>query len=116
MCVEGAVHHRRQVKRSIDEAYLERVRGYHPTEAYKKAMRKRRVWVEPLFAEAKAWHGLRRLRLRGLLNANIQGLLVATGQNLKRFLAASGWGRRHAPCGSLVALSGELPSLSAVSG
>ena len=94
----------RQVSRSFDEAYLERVRGYHATEAYKKARRKRQVWVEPLFAEAKQWHGLRRLRLRNLMNANIQGLLIASGQNLKRFLAATGWGRRNAPCGSLVAL------------
>ena len=31
--------------------------------------------------------------------------LLAAGQNLIRFLAATGWGRRHAPCGSLVALS-----------
>src|SRR5215212_5900905 len=31
----------RQVKRSFDEAYLERVWGYHATEPYKKAMRKR---------------------------------------------------------------------------
>ena len=61
-------------------------------------------WVEPLFAEAKTWHGLRRLRLRGLENANIQGLLIATGQNVKRLLAATGWGRRHAPYGSLMAL------------
>jgi Transposase DDE domain len=66
------------------------VRGYHTTAAYQKAMRKRQVWVEPLIAEAKAWHGLRQLRLRGLLNANIQGLLIAAGQYLKRFLAASG--------------------------
>jgi len=94
----------RTVRRSFHAAYLERVRGYHATEAYAKAMRKRRVWVEPLFAEAKQWHGLARFRLRGLENANIQGLLVAAGQNLKRFLAATGWGRRHAPCGSLVAL------------
>ena len=85
------------------------MRGYHATEPYKKAIRKRQVWVEPLFAEAKEWHGLRRLRLRGLLNANIQGLLIAAGQNLKRFLAATGWGRRHAPCGSLVALPMESP-------
>jgi hypothetical protein len=70
-------------------------------------MRKRQVWVESLFAEVKEWHGLRRLRLRGLLNANIQGLLIASGQNLKRFLAATGWGRRHAPCGSLLAIAGE---------
>jgi hypothetical protein len=94
----------RQVKRSFDEAYLERVRGYHATEPFAKAMHKRQVWVEPLFAEAKEWHGLRRFRLRGLDNVNSEGLFVAAGQNLKRFLAATGWGRRHAPCGSLMAL------------
>ena len=44
--------------RSFDEAYLDRVRGYHETDAYRKAMRKRSVWVEPLFGEAKDWHGL----------------------------------------------------------
>ena len=102
--------------RSLYADYLERVRGYHATEAYQKAIRKRQVWVEPLFAEAKDWHGLRRLRLRSLMNANIQGLLIAAGQNLKRFLAARGWGRRHAPCGSLVALSVDSGRLSAVSG
>ena len=74
------------------------------------------MWVEPLFAEAKEWHGLRRLRLRGLMNANIQGLLIAAGQNLKRFLAASGWGRRHAPFGSLLALPTESGQFLAVSG
>jgi transposase len=93
----------RTVRRSVHADYLERVRGYHATEAYKKAMRKRQVWVEPMFAEAKDWHGLRRFRLRGLVNVNIEGLLVAAGQNLKRWLAATGWGRRHAPCGRLVA-------------
>jgi transposase len=104
----------RQVKRSFDEAYLDRVRDYHATEAYKRAVRKRQVWLEPLFAEAKEWHGLRRLRLRGLTNANIQGLLIAAGQNLKRRLAETGWGRRHAPCGSLLALPKAAWRLSAV--
>ncbi len=99
--------HGRIVHRSFFEEYLDTVRTYHATEAYQKAMRKRKVWVEPLFAEAKDWHGLRRLRLRGLLNANIQGLLIASGQNLKRLLAATGWGRRHAPCGSLLAIPRE---------
>jgi transposase len=106
----------RTIQRSIYEAYLEKVRGYHATEPYKKAIRKRQVWVEPLFAEAKEWHGLRRLRLRGLMNANIQGLLIAAGQNLKRFLAATGWGRRNAPCGSLVALPRQAWRLSALYG
>jgi len=94
----------RIVHRSFYADYLEKVRGYHATEAYRKAMGKRKVWIEPLFAEAKDWHGLRRFRLRGLTNVNIEGLLVAAGQNLKRLLAATGWGRRHAPSGSLVAL------------
>ena len=93
----------RILHRSLYAEYLDKVRGYHATEPYKKAMRKRQLWVEPLFAEAKLWHGLRRFRIRGLANANIEGLLVA-GQNLKRFLAATGWGRRQAPCGSLEAL------------
>jgi hypothetical protein len=91
----------RAIKRSFHAAYLERVRAYHETRAYKKAMRKRQVWVEPLFGEAKQWHGLRRFRLRGLPNVNMEGLLVAAGQNLKRWLAATGWGRRHGPAGSL---------------
>jgi hypothetical protein len=94
----------RQVTRSFDEAYLERVRGYHATGSYQKAMRKRQFWVEPMFAEAKEWHGLHRFRLRGLDNVNMEGLLVAAGQNLKCLLAATGWVRRHAPCGSLVSL------------
>jgi hypothetical protein len=112
-CTGG--EHGRTIQRSDYADYLEKVRGYYGTEAYKKAMRKRQVWVEPLFAEAKMWHGLRRLRWRGLENANIQGLLIAAGQNLKRFLAARGWGRRHAPCGSLVALPQEPWVLGVVS-
>jgi hypothetical protein len=80
------------------------------------SVRKWQVWVEPLFAEAKEWHGLCRLRLRGLLNANIEGWLIAAGQNLKRFLAVRSWGHRHAPCGSLLALPRELGRLSAVFG
>jgi transposase len=99
--------HGRIVHRSFYADYLEKVRGYHAAEAYRKAMGKRQVWVEPLFAEAKDWHGLRRFRLRGLDNVNIEGLLVAAGQNLKRFLAATGWGRRHGPCGSLLALPNQ---------
>src|SRR5215470_6566709 len=57
-------HQGRRVYRHVGEEYLERVRTYQQTFAYQKAMRKRKVWVEPLFAEAKDWHGLRRFRLR----------------------------------------------------
>ena len=93
----------RQVRRSVHAPYLDRVRAYHETAAYQKAMRKRAVWVEPLFGEAKDWHGLRRFRLRGLWKVNCEGLLTAAGQNLKRWLSRTGWGRRHGPFGSLTA-------------
>jgi len=90
----------RRVHRSFDEAYLERVRGYQATEPYQEAIRKRRVWVEPLFAEAKDWHGRRRFRLRGLPKVNGEALLIAAGQNLKRLLSRWGWGRRPWPNGA----------------
>ena len=40
--------HGRSIRRSFDEEYLERIRAYHTTQLYQKAMRKRSVWVEPL--------------------------------------------------------------------
>ena len=42
----------RSLCRSVDEDTLERVRAYRQTEPYKKALRKRQVWVEPLFARS----------------------------------------------------------------
>jgi transposase len=91
----------RTIHRSFYADYLQRVQAYHQTAAYARAMGKRKVWVEPLFGEAKDWHGLRRFRLRGLAKVNMEGLLIAAGQNLKRWLSNRGWGRRHGPCGSL---------------
>ena len=91
----------RKLNRPFDEDYRERAREVQTTEAYKKALRKRQVWVEPLFGEAKEWHGLRRFRLRGLDNVNIAGLLVAAGQNLKRWLKAVGRGHRPAATATL---------------
>ena len=76
----------RHVFRSIFQEYFDRVRAYHYTEDYQRAMRKRGIWVEPLFGEAKQFHRLRRFRLRRLEKVNIEGLMVAAGQNLKRLL------------------------------
>jgi len=95
----------RQVHRSFDEAYLDLVRSYHSAEAYKRAMRKRKVWVEPLFGEGKAWHGMERCRLRLLEKVNIEALVRATGQNLKRLLSWHGWGRRWWPGGAVGVVS-----------
>jgi transposase len=77
---------RRWIRRSFEEEYLERVRDYQDTEPYRKALRKRQEWVEPLFGEAKDWHGLRRFRLRRSEKVNAEALLIAAGQNIKRLL------------------------------
>jgi len=68
-------------------------------------MRKRSVWVEPLFAEGKQWHGMRRYRLRRLWRVNCEALIRAAGQNLKRLLKKRGWRRRPWPAGAANALS-----------
>ncbi len=93
----------RYVSRNFAEEYFERVRSYQTTEAYKKALRTRSVWVEPLFAEGKDWHGMRRFRLRELWRVNCEGLMRAAGQNLKRLLKKRGWGRRPFPAEAMYA-------------
>ena len=93
----------RSLCRSVDEEYLDRVRAYQPTEPYKKALRKRSVWVEPLFAEGKDWHGMRRLRLRELKRVNCEALMRAAGQNLKRLLKKRGGRHRPRPIRALFA-------------
>jgi transposase len=96
----------RRLRRHVGEVYRERVQAYRQTPAYEKALRKRQVWVEPLFAEGKQWHGMRCFRLRRLWRVNSEALLLASGQNLKRLLQQRGWGRRPFPAGAAVAVEG----------
>src|SRR5258708_6846223 len=104
----------RHLHRSFFADYQERVKGYHQSYAYQKAMNKRKVWVEPLFAEAKDWHGMRRFRLRRLWRVNCEAQIIAAGQNLKRLLQKRGWGRRPFPAEAVAALAppnGEVDEL-----
>lgn len=98
----------RHLRRSFFQEYLDRANSYRETEAYKKALRKRQVWVEPLFGEMKQWHEGRRFRLRGLEKVNVEGLLKATGQNLKRLLKARSWHKPLKPAGSAALRPTEL--------
>jgi transposase len=102
----------RRVARSYDDDFRDRVVAYRATEAYHKARRKRSVWVEPLFAEAKCWHGLRRCRLRRLWRVNVQVLWTAAGQNLKRLLSRHGWGRRSFPAAPGLHLESPTPAVA----
>ena len=92
----------RTLCRSVHEDYLDRVRAYHATEPYKKAYRKRSVWVEPLFAEAKDWHGLRRFRLR------------LHGPRQLRSLANRGWTKSEALAQETGMGTASVPSRGAV--
>jgi len=76
----------RQIFRSFFQSYLDKVKAYRELPAYRQALHKRHVFLESLFGEAKQWHGLRRFRLRGLHKVNMEGLIVAAGQNVKRLL------------------------------
>jgi transposase len=82
----------RTVVRSFWAEYLDRVRAYQGSPAYEKALRKRSVWVEPLFGEAKDWHGLCPVRAhrhrRGFTD------IVVDGQPYAQ--AAGCWRRRRA--------------------
>lgn len=81
----------RSLRRGPKGEYIDLLRAYMETEPYQKAIRKRKVWIEPLFAEGKLWHGMRRFRTRTLEKVNTEALMMATGQNVKRLLA---FGRR----------------------
>jgi hypothetical protein len=59
-------------------------------------MRKRKVWIEPLFGEAKQWHEMERMRLRTLERVNCEALITASGQNIKRLLTSGSRGP-HGP-------------------
>ncbi len=73
----------RSLRRGPRDEYIDLVRTYMETEPYRKAIRKRKVWIEPLFAEGKLWHGMRRFRMRTLEKVNTEALITATGQNIK---------------------------------
>ena len=107
-CTEGKSG--RAVNRNFDEEYFEKVKGYYRLEAYKKAMRKRKVWIEPMFAEAKQWHRMERVRLRSLEKVNTEVLITAAGQNLKRLLTFGGRGPRK-PAQTAALRLMERPSL-----
>jgi transposase len=95
----------RQILRSFDQAYLDRAKGYRATPAYQKALRKRQVWVEPLFGEGKQWHQMAHFRLRGVRKVNIEGVMKAAGQNIKRLINAMNGQKPPNPTGSIMLLS-----------
>ena len=80
----------RSIRRGPKDEYIDLLKAYMQTKPYQKAIRKRKVWIEPLFAEGKLWHRMRRFRTRKLEKVNTEALMIATGQNIKRLLSFGG--------------------------
>ena len=103
----------RSLRRGPGDGHIDLVRAYMETEPYRRAIRKRKVWIEPLFAEGKLWHGMRRFRTRTLEKTNTEALLIATGQNVKRLLAFGGKGPKKLVRSAALRLpAGPLPDLA----
>ena len=64
-------------------------------------MRKRAVWVEPLFGEAKQWHGLRQFRLRGLAKVTTESSADRGGAEPQALAGRHRLGPPPRPCGAL---------------
>jgi hypothetical protein len=94
----------RRLRRSFYQAYLDRVERSRETPAYQKALRKRQVWVEPLFGEAKQWHQLVKFRRRGLAKVNSAGVMTAAAQNIKRLVSHQARPKPKAPAGGALRL------------
>jgi hypothetical protein len=83
----------RWVSRSLEEEYLERVRAYRHTEAYRKALRKRAVWVEPLLRGGQGMARVEALQAKGARESEHRGPAQSGGAKRQ---AAPGF-REHRP-------------------
>lgn len=73
--------------RNPHQSEIDRVRWRQNTLHFKKKLIERSWKIEGLFAEAKAHHGLRRVKYHGLSKVQIQFYMTAMVQNFKRLTA-----------------------------
>ncbi len=69
-----------------DSDYAEKAKTWYTSDEGKRLSRLRKIVIEGLFGQAKAFHGLSRAKLRGLEKVEIQALLTATALNLKKLV------------------------------
>lgn len=77
----------RQIVRYEDEAYRESIRERMRSEAGQRYYRKRKAWVEPVFAVLKTRQGFRRFRRKGLAKVRLEWALHASAYNLGKWLS-----------------------------
>ncbi|MGC1183809.1 MAG: transposase [Candidatus Dormiibacterota bacterium] len=95
----------RTVTRSFDHELLEAARTHMEMAAGRAALRKRKQFIELVFADAKVRHCMARAQRRGRDNMLIQALLTAATMNLRKLI------QFHPSGGVAAAAMGGLRSL-----
>ncbi|WP_188927332.1 IS1182 family transposase, partial [Shewanella algicola] len=76
--------HKKVIARHVMQDSVDRANKLRLTPSGKRIYRRRCATVERSFADAKQHHGHRYARFRGLMKVQMQGLLAATAQNMKK--------------------------------
>ena len=76
----------RTIHRHRDQEALDKARKIASSRTAKHDLKRRQHLMERSFADAANCHGLKRSRWRGLCKQAIQDLLIATVQNLRKFI------------------------------
>jgi IS5 family transposase len=84
-CVSGRVKGR-HIQRSIYKEYVEWADNCLPTYERKRLMARRKHKAEGSFADAANNHGFKRSRFRGIEKVQIQNLMIAATQNLRKLM------------------------------
>ena len=82
-CTTSKVH-KKVITRHVMQDSVDRANERRLTPSGKRIYRRRCATVERSFADAKQHHGHRYARFRGLMKVQMQGLLAATAQNMKK--------------------------------
>jgi hypothetical protein len=80
----------RQVRRARDEAARERNIARCHTDEGREALKRRKIVVEPPFADAKCNGGLAQMNCRGTENTQVKITMAAIGWNLKKLVKKAG--------------------------
>lgn len=84
-CTDNKVHGR-QLRRHPLQDEIDRADQQWSRRHRRRLMARRKTVVEGSFADAANHHGYKRHRWRGLINATIQNLLIATAQNVRKLI------------------------------
>jgi len=76
----------RQIQRNVNEQYIGWADDCLPKSERKRLMARRKYKAEGLFADAANNHGFKRSRFRGIEKMQIQNLMIAAIQNLRKLM------------------------------